>query len=125
MTLKTELFVFISNHPQFSANLFEELERIERYVQILHLDVGKRMDEGEGWYLVYSGKGKVNGRDFSRGDLFHCGKTERLTLTEPGILIYFSRTMVDRFMKKEPELAVPLSESLKNIRYPSETSSDH
>ena len=116
--LKTELFVFIRSHPQFSANVFEELERIEKYVEIVSLDSEKPIENEVGWYVVHSGKGTMAEKSFAAGSLFYCAADEKISILEPGIAFFFSRAAIDRFMRKEPEIAIPLAETLQKIRYP-------
>lgn len=115
--LKLEYFVFIRSLPQFSANLFEDLERLEPYTEIIEAKKdGIPVDEN-GWSLVFRGKIKTKpGRVAKSKDLFYHRANDQLEVMEPSILIFFSEDNMERLLRKEPELAIPLAEKMKLLK---------
>ncbi len=115
--LRIELFIFIRSLPQFSFNIFEELEKIEPYLEVLHLEKDQEPTTDAGWILVYDGKLALpGGRTFRRGDTLYFGRSNRAQVVEPSNLIFFSETRLDKFLKEEPELAVSLVEQMRAFK---------
>ena len=115
--LRIELFIFIRSLPQFSSNIFEELERIEPYLEVLGLEKDQEPISESGWILVYDGKLALpGGKTFERGDTLYFGRANRARAVQPSTLILFSETRLDKFLKEEPELAVALAEKMRAFK---------
>tara|TARA_Y100000815_G_C12868782_1_gene321943 strand:- start:71 stop:445 length:375 start_codon:yes stop_codon:yes gene_type:complete len=115
--LRIELFIFIRSLPQFSSNIFEELERIEPYLEVLRLEKDQEPTSEAGWILVYDGKLALpGGKTFERGGPLYLGRTKRVQVVESSTVIFFSETRLDKFLKEEPELAVSLVEQMKAFK---------
>ena len=115
--LMLEVFVFIRSHPQFSANLFEELERMEPYLEILEAPVGGTLGGKSGWSLVFRGKlENPDGQTVGKGDVFYHGGADRSTSLEPSVVIFFSEESMEKFLRQEPELALPIAENMRFLK---------
>ena len=111
--LQIELYVFIRSLPDFSSNIFEELERIEPYVEILEVGPESDLKDKPGWFLIYRGSiGTKQGR-LGSGDMFYLGVRQKAEVIESGTVIYFSEDALEKFLRNEPELALPVAEKMK------------
>jgi hypothetical protein len=115
--LGIELFVFVRSLPRFSANIFEELERIRPYLQILHPKKNEEPASEQGWSLVYDGKLELpNGSFFERGDILYHSQNDRLKVLEDSTLIFFSESQMDKFLREEPELGVSYVDDMRAMK---------
>lgn len=112
-----ELFVFIRSLPQFAGNTFEELERMEPYLEVLRFEEGEPAISGTGWSLVYQGKLALpSGSIFQRGNTLYHGQKNQLRILEPVTLVFFSEHLLENLLREEPELAVSLVEQMVALK---------
>ena len=119
--LRVELFVFIRSLPQFAGTIFEELERIEPFVEVVELSEGSSMDR-EGWSLIFRGRLETSGRIVEREDMVFHSSAIPGRIVDPAVLIFFSKNSMDRFLRAEPEIALPVAEYMKRLREQAENS---
>lgn len=115
--LKLEVFVFIRSHPQLSANLFEELEKAEPYIEILETSKGVAVTDKPGWIIVFRGKLKSpDGQTLGPGDICYQGAKGNCEPLEPSIIVFLSEDSMENFIREEPELAIPIAEVMRKIK---------
>ncbi|MCA9776219.1 MAG: hypothetical protein KC800_05865 [Candidatus Eremiobacteraeota bacterium] len=115
--LRVELFIFIRSLPQFSSNIFEELERIIPYLEVSTPKEGEAPTSEPGWLLVYDGKLALpDGKAFQKGGTLYYGRSNQAQVVEPSTVIVFSENKLDKFLKEEPELAVALVEQMREFK---------
>lgn len=116
--LTLEILIFVRSHPYLSANLFEELERIEPYIEILEIQKGATaIHSKSGWSLIFRGKLRTIGDQiYKSGDALYHRDDETVEPIEPAILVFFSEESMQKFLRDEPELAIPFLEKMKALK---------
>lgn len=116
MISEYDLYVFVRSLPEFSGNIFEELERLRPYVHVVEVKPGQPLVHEEGCSIVYGGRIRAfNGAVLTRlGKLYHPPDDQGEAM-EPSLLVFFPKSAISQLLRKEPELGLPLAEKMREV----------
>ena len=118
LTPQLEILVYLRNSRAFSNLLFEELEVLLEYLEVIEREEGQ-FEMAAGFSIVYEGSivDQRTGLHLSAGSIIdHSDGTGSWAAGEPVKILFFSAALTNTLLRKEPELGLLLTDRLKSLQ---------